>query len=385
MTTTDPTTKTGRVFPRLRSKTAHPLTNDQVANLARKVSDDPEPLDPDDLACADCGQIVAGPIAPAAVIYAQPDAVSLPGGGVSSSVAGVEGEPLTVCSTCRDRQALADSLTDDLLPNGITMDKLHLRGNQARGVVRHALAAIAALGMQMPRADHIDAEVLVLTVRRMTPVGASLAWQRRYSPIRSRTAVAHTANPRPWAHIHDDTRANLRAAYAHLMADRLARSAPSVALAPPPLPAELGHGVQAVGGGCLLCGVGQVTVTALDVARAGGRDLAARNTWLRMDPIGADSLGARPSPARVVGHLCPVCAGAFERVRSVGPSLLERSLLRNLDLADNGQHELPGLVAWAGIVADRLRAGLPAPAANATPWSHLGDLGALREQIVRAQ
>jgi hypothetical protein len=73
--------RTAGLFPRLRSRsTGGDLSDADAEALARKVSDDPVPLAPDDLACADCGCVVPGPHDLAAVTYAEPSAVTLPNG-----------------------------------------------------------------------------------------------------------------------------------------------------------------------------------------------------------------------------------------------------------------------------------------------------------------
>jgi hypothetical protein len=74
----------------------------------------------------------------------------------------------------------------------------------------------------------------------------------------------------------------------------------------------------------------------------------------------------------------------------MGPSALERALVAHL--APQGIPKLgygitvDGLVGW-GVLVARAQQGnpssQPAPKPNTSPWEHLGDLSAIRQQLRR--
>lgn len=361
------------------------LTDAEAAALAARMPDDPIPLDPDDLACADCGRAVSGPIDPAAITWDDPNTAELGGGALSLAVGGLSAEPLTTCPDCAARRALADDLTARLLPGGLSLAGIHYPREHAAGLVRAALTTLAALGVRTPDPDGLTREVLGIIVRRLAPHGAALGWSARFAPVRLADARPGTANPRPWAHVRESTRLALRRAYLGTMADRLSLSAPPVALVPPPVSVPSGTGrTLAVPSGCLLCGLASVSRPAVAVARAGGRANAAADVWTYRESISPESLGGRPAPVRLAGHTCPVCTEALAYVGAVGPSALERSLLVALDLAgrwNESADALAGAVGWGGLYADAIRRSTTPPEPNGTPWAHLGDLDALADRL----
>lgn len=146
-------------------------------------------------------------------------------------------------------------------------------------------------------------------------------------------------------------RGDLRSGYAALLKERVAASASSVCLAPP-RPEPQGQDIAAPGG-CLFCGVAAVEVPAVQVARSGGREQAARGVWTSRR-VSISSLG-RWGPEYVVGFTCPACSAAIETVGSVGPTSLERALMTYADPASGGRvpngDQLAGLVGWGALVA----------------------------------
>lgn len=82
--------------------------------------------------------------------------------------------------------------------------------------------------------------------------------------------------------------------------------------------------------GCLLRGVGFVTLDAVQVARhPRGRGAAARSVWHQVRTP-AISLGAN-AHEDVIGWTCPDCTAAINNEGAIGPSAMERSLIAHLD------------------------------------------------------
>jgi hypothetical protein len=148
-------------------------------------------------------------------------------------------------------------------------------------------------------------------------------------------------SPRPWAHVTLTQRAALRAAYAAVLRDRLALSAPLVAIRCP-------------SGGCLLCGISSVDRAAIEGASRGGTD-AVSHAVRRSVSTTPPALGGRGREA-VHGHVCPACATAIEGEGAVGHSARGRALVAyvhhssaqkakhlRLMLTD---HSPPSLPAW---------------------------------------
>lgn len=372
--------------PRRTSRVRHPagerpLTDAEAAALAARMPDDPVRLGPDDLACAACGVTVRGPLDIASVTWDDPTSAELPGGVLSNTSAGLPAEPLTTCEECAARRHLAHDLSARLLPTGLAMGGVRYGPEHAAELVAAALDVLAALGAPAPSPARLTRDELVIIVRRLAPLGTALGWSSRFAPVRAADARPGTAAPRPWGHVRESTRLGLRRAYVHAMADRLALSAPPVALAPPPLPPSRSLPVP---GGCLVCGVASVSLPAVQVARAGGREAAARDVWHYASSVAPDSLGGRAGPTRLSGHTCPPCAEAVAHAGAWGPSARERALLVALGLASRwseGADALAGAVGWAGLFADAARRSAPLPEPNLTPWAHLGDLDELRDRL----
>lgn len=261
------------------------------------------------------------------------------------------------CSECRARHELASLLVTGR-PNGrdgtVTTDRLGA-----------ALDALAALGKPMPK----QGESIGPLLRHLTTPGSLARWAARYAPTWTKGAKADDANAEAWAHLTAQQRRALREGYSRVLAERVAASAPPVALTPPP--AEEGKG-SPVEGGCLFCGVPAVAMDAQRVVARGGVEQARAEAWT---PTSADAtvLGGRTS-GRLRGHLCPDCADSKEAVGSVGAGAIERAYERHMRATGRGD-ELPslgpderlsGLRAWA----------VTARTENHEPWQHIGHVRA---------
>lgn len=359
------------------------LSDDGAAALAAQVSDDPVILSLDDLACADCGCVVPGPLNPSTVTHANVEASRLPNSALSSAF--VPDEPMTVCPACEGRRALAERLASDLLSGGLSVGGFHYGRDHAAAMTASALAGLAVIGSPLPDPDRTTRAVLVVLLRGLVPHCAAMGWSARFSPVRDHDARPGTANPRPWAHVRESKRSALRSAYAEVLAARLSLSMPPEAISPPPLSHDdFGSALRRpvpLPGACLMCGIGTQTLAALEIVRAGGRERVARDVWTvrRVRSLGGSS---------VVGHLCRACEDAVEAEGAWGPSAMERSLVAYLDKssnwrssADGGWTVIDGLVGW-GVLAERARrSGCPLPAANRTRWAHLAGLDALSREI----
>lgn len=110
-----------------------------------------------------------------------------------------------------------------------------------------------------------------------------------------------------------------------VLAERVAASAPPVALTPPPAEEAKGSPVE---GECLFCGVPAVAMAAQRVVARGGVEQARAEAWT---PTSADAtvLGGRTS-GRLRGHLCFDCADSKEAVGSVGAGAIERAYERHM-------------------------------------------------------
>jgi hypothetical protein len=77
-----------------------------------------------------------------------------------------------------------------------------------------------------------------------------------------------------------------------------------------------------------------------------------------------------------------------DRVGSIGPTALERSLVEHLGagLASQvrpGDELLSGLRGWSGLVAEAHRRGKPLPAPSRSRWAHVADPKGLAADLRR--
>lgn len=201
----------------------------------------------------------------------------------------------------------------------------------------------------------------------LTPVGKPCQWIARADE------APGYSHPFPFSYLTDEDMAAVRGGLADLIASRLGAIMPPVSITPPPLDeAGIRPGDHAVTSGCLVCGVGQVTVP-----------ITAKNPWTLRPTVNPRQLGGRATPWRMRGYTCPACTAALVRTGSVGPSAMERALVVALGAERSWRPDamIDGVVAWGGMVGNAIKAGKPIPAPNTVPWEHLGDLDVLRNQI----
>jgi hypothetical protein len=167
------------------------------------------------------------------------------------------------------------------------------------------------------------------------------------------------ANPRPWCHLRESGRAQLRAAYAEALRARIAAHQP-------PVRVECPEGLA-----CLYCGVPSLTRPAAEVSRLGGPVAAQRDLW-RSTVTTRSSLGGR-SPERVVGNLCSRCAASFEKVGSVGLTSRAQALVDYLVVTDPAKaaQVAQGLEDSEGVGASIPAWGAVEREPNSRPWDHL--------------
>lgn len=297
-------------------------------------------------ACAFCG--VATTLTPespelpvdALSIAGQPHLVTRPAAQLRTT--------FTVCTACTRRHAAVAAVLATL-PKVVA--RLGPAGAEHR--LQCASDALAAVGVDAPAST--GPEVLAL-IHHLAVDGALARFCARFAPVM--TAKPGSANETPWGHLDDEDRAAMRAAYGAVLAERMARSQPPVAL-PPPRP-----GPRA----CLMCGVGSVTVPADVVVRLGGAREAANALWSPVETA-RTSLGGRGGLERVSGNLCRPCFSAAESEGAIGISALERALISHLRATGREreasmlrQGTILGLKGWAII-------GSPP---NLVPWEHVG-------------
>lgn len=349
------------------------------------VSDQPVQLDPDDLACRECGRVVAGPIDVSRISWDDPSSIERPGGlGTSTSVGGIAAEPLTTCAECEARRELARDLATRLLPTGVAMSGVRYSGEHVVELVASSLSVLAALGARVP-GPRQNRDVLALLVRRLAPLGTSLGWGARFAPHRAADARPGTANPRPWAHVAGEGRDVLRRAHIHFVADKMSLDAPAVRLSPPPFasPSSSGRSLS-VPSACIFCGIGVVELPAATVARLGGRAEAAQRVWQLRTSVSPHSLGGRRSPNGIAGYSCPPCSEAVQHVGALGVGAMERSVLVALDLVgrwNENADALEGLIGFGALYSNAVTLGKPLPSPGSTPWAHMGDLDQLRDKL----
>lgn len=278
-------------------------------------------------ACADCGQMAP---------EGSPVCERVPGrkAGGWNGVRVVPGEPVALsrCSSCSGRPAVASRLLAGL--GSYRRDGLILHGPALR---EHLVAALCGLEAAGGTTASPDDPRELLSVFEAVPEGLAAARSARWASV----ASDHPGRcaPGPWAHVPEETRAALRAVSGRLMAVRVAAGAPPVELAPPS------------GGGCAMCGLASVRVSAAEVARLGGAEAARASAWS-------------------AGSLCRPCADAVERAGAMGPTAIERAYLAS------------GYARGAGGVTAlrrRIEAGeltvrpwsASGAAASSTPWAHM--------------
>lgn len=332
-------------------------------------------LEGDARPCADCGQAVAEPDL-ATMVKAE---------RVRQERASVV--MLATCSACRERDQTACDLAEKYLRTGVTVGDRRYGLKDAARLLVDAWTALDAAGFGTARFGGGEAASGValasLVVHLSSQVGG-LRWRDRLNPPLSLVAeprtLVHpgTANADRWGHLDEADRARLREGMVRVLAERVARQAPPVALTPPQLrPDEVGTGGprSCVTDGCFYCGLVSVTMSALDVMRRGGQEDAARAVW-SLRRITPSTVGGAGSGSQVTCWLCPTCSRAADDVGSASSARALTGALAGwlgrsrLTLAGD-EVLVAGLQAWGALVAQAQQTGRPGPGPNEGPWAHL--------------
>lgn len=320
---------------------------------------------PGALACLACGQAVEKPVETVQFVAIARDGEdplqtarrdrALANGHQVKAVLEVT---LTKCPSCDERHKLAVGVAE-------RFPELAGRlGSVAPHQLSLALDVLAVAGIDMPVIKSAT-EALGL-IRDLGELGGSIRWSTRYNGVAARDARAGQCTSKPWSHLYDDLLAEVRQAGRRYLAMKVASTRPDVLLAP------------RKGGGCLLCGIGQVSVPAATVVAAGGVEQARSQTWkvLKFSPA---ALGGKPSPEQIEDVCCPACARALERAGSIGVGAMVAALKAHLAATGRtraagwlNQPELvQGLVAWRfWREAQARKTGRILPPSS-EPWSHV--------------
>jgi hypothetical protein len=144
--------------------------------------------------------------------------------------------------------------------------------------------------------------------------------------------------------------------------------------------------VVVVSDGCAICGVAHQLAPAATTAREGLANVA-RDLWKAMR-TGTSQLGW-PSPWEISGHLCTTWAEACSSTHAMGPSALEKALVKALapekeGFQPYGHLSVHGLIGWGAISAQAQLTGDPVPKPNTRPFEHLDGLAKLQVELSRA-
>lgn len=156
--------------------------------------------------------------------------------------------------------------------------------------VGSALTALAILGRDIADSD------LGLMLPRLWPPAHQLHFASTFA-----ARPAGHANPEPWSHVTAGDRDALRRAYAAGLRDRVALHEPAV---PIPCPS----------GACLMCGVGSIERSAIEVSQRGGVAPTVVAVWRQVE--GPDA-----------GHCCPDCWRAVDEAGAIGQTATKRAVL----------------------------------------------------------
>lgn len=339
-------------------------THDQAVETVRLIGDA--------LPCGDCGCAVQTPD------HSTVQKAEMVRGGRATLV------PVATCSACVARDRVSVDLAQHYLPAGVTLGDYRYGLKDAVSMLVDSRVAIDAAGMEPASVQSFTnpGAVLAVEIEHLSRAVRGLRWRDRLSPPTSlvadpiRTVRPGAANLRPWSHLDEKDLARLRRAVSQTLVERVALQAPNVALAPPGLSeGEVGSGRTTVAAGCLYCGVGSVTMTALAVARHGGPEAAARMVWTQRK-VNPAALGGQRSGSLLVGHLCQPCEKAAVDVGSANSATaLESALSTFLGVsrrtATGDELWVDGLEGWGALVAIAIARNRPAPPPNSEPWGHL--------------
>lgn len=341
--------------PEVRTRIGSDLRPEHIDTLRRQVGDDPTHLPAGHHACQHCGIAVEDDDRELTTVTALGAAGHPPLPAVDGPPARVYSFEFATCDDCQARTRVAEQIVAKYpsLPA-----RLGPAGAQQR--VENALHGLAALGAALPDPQSSSPAALRSLLARMGAIGG-VVWSGNYAPVAS--MPAGRCAPRPWAGVSSSARLALRAAYAAVLADRVAESQP-VRRIVPPAPAVA----------CLFCGAGHVERSAADVSAMDGLANAQRELWTA---VGADShaLGGPSSPQPLTGYTCPPCSEAVERVGSVGQTAMERAMVAYLRSVDRG-HDADvvargdvRVVAWGALAWSARRRNVTF-GANTSPWDH---------------
>lgn len=256
---------------------------------------------------------------------------------------------LARCETCQRVLDAARALLND-----------HPRAARAMGSrdvaewrLSGALAVFDLLGMKVPQMR--DDRAVLLAVDALAVAGIEALWSRQYVPLWRDGATPGACAAGRWAHVSTEMRSNAREAAGSFLRRLIEQPRPV------PCPAAADGSPQ----GCLVCGVAEVMALPSLAARA----------WMPRQ-VTASNLGRKKNPNEMLsGHLCPACSALAREFNSVGPSLMERSIIRATGWTRRSltAFELGNLKAWA----------VSAQPPVATPWAWC-DLKGLRRRLERA-
>lgn len=320
------------------------MTTDQI-NIAPAHPGPPPPatvqLDEGWLACRSCGVAVA-PGAHVEVVkrYVGPPTPN----PAHRNIGSFDALEFTRCPECIDRHARAEEMAHRLPRLAAVV------GNKVAETLALALDVYAAIDRPTPDTERMDYADAAMMARELAFVGNGAQY--------AATATEGTAAGAPWRHLSHDKRQHLRAAYARLLARRVAVNAPPVTM---PCPN---------GRGCLMCGVNALTVPAFHVHDLGGVDGATRRLWHPLNASGG-ALGGGAAAAWHHGHVCPGCARAIEDAGAVGPAALARSYVAHLKGEGKDTFGIdPNETLFDGLTAHVVTGRAP----SATRWEHVGEL-----------
>lgn len=268
---------------------------------------------------------------------------------VSTSFGTVIVTTLSRCSVCSDRVHSAEELAQ---AHPAVVGRLGSI-EYAISVIEASLGALDALAfsptesLEMVRSDRL----LRLATQYLPRAGSAARWSARFAPTIVFGADPEAASVARWSHLSEKELNDLRTAFASFLKARI--DGP-VAVRPPADGAA----------GCLLCGLGSLTVMRSQ----------ANNAWGSICQAETHTLGGRPRPEPAVGYLCPVCRRAAEGVGSLGPTAAEVALIDYLGVRMRIEGvQLPLFRAWIGLPEGS--------SSNETPWAHIADLSRLRARL----
>jgi len=322
------------------------------------VPADPVPLPQGMLACRACGIAASG----------ESETVEVAAISRQGDPPGPRSLPVFTfgrCSACTQRADRARSL---LTAHPSIAGRL---GNVAAHRLACALDAVAALGLDLGELPEDSEALLWPLMEHLAGPGSAAGWVSRFSPTWHSGADPDLCNPRPWSHVGGDSRDSLGRGYARVLVARVALSAPPVRLGPPLVDASLADAV-AVEGGCLMCGVVAITLSAAVVVRLGGRHGAARQVWrpaTQTVPGSVDTLA---------GYLCPPCEDA-RGDGAVGTTAAAKAFLAHVEVTDpTAAEQLRGSVldgadlpGYGDLVYVARRTGRAGPVPSTEPWAHV--------------